>query len=94
MMMNERHFGAIWALELKAKPKLVLLALAALADNRGARAVDMPALRAMACLRGDAIQEQLDDLEQRGLVITERPATAGDTRIVYTLPFAAERKQS
>ncbi len=92
---NDRHHGAVERLDLEWKPKFVLLALAALADDRGAGAVDMPALRVMVCLRENAIQKHLDDLEQRGLVsITERPASAGDARIVYTLPFAAEGRPS
>lgn len=87
---NERHIGTVERLELEWKPKFVLLALAALADDRGAGAVDMADLRVMTCLRENVIEKHLGGLERRGLVtIAERPAAnAGDARIVYTLPFA------
>ncbi|MCH8112796.1 MAG: hypothetical protein IH905_12720 [Proteobacteria bacterium] len=93
---NDRHNGAVERLDLEWKPKFLLLALAVLADDRGAGSVDMADLRVMTCLRENAIQKHLGGLERRGLVtITERPAsTSGDARIVYTLPFAAEGRPS
>ena len=88
MTMNEHHAGAIWAIPMTPGAKLLLLALAGFADDRGDGEGAMPEL--MVATSGGqsevAVLDHLDGLEHRGLVaVHQRRTVEGALRLAYSV---------